>query len=289
MSTSIAHRSGTLLSASPPRIRPRLIEGRSNSSELCRANGSDSMLRKTSCAFRTALSPSQGVAPCAATPLPSSRSASTPFASTPICRSVGSPVIAKSPTKPPSTRWALPRSACSPGSSSPALPTPTPTPRWAPPLSAPPRAPPAPANPQPPPHPVLLPHRRRDHQHRRQRPLHVVGAAPVETVAVDLGVELARAARHHVEVPGQDDRRRLLRPHLGPQHRQPPHLLMRSLDPPRLQPSLDEPSRFQHPFWLSGVVPDQPGGEGYELVAHQPALQGGPLPACQREPVPLRD
>src|SRR6185295_7126182 len=63
MSTSIMHRSGTLLSASPPRIRPRLIEGRSNSSELCRANGSDSMLRKMSCALRTALSPSQGEDP----------------------------------------------------------------------------------------------------------------------------------------------------------------------------------------------------------------------------------
>ena len=45
-----------------------LIEGRSNSSELCRANGSDSMLRKTSIALRTALSPSHGVAPCAAVP-----------------------------------------------------------------------------------------------------------------------------------------------------------------------------------------------------------------------------
>src|SRR5436190_1040212 len=59
MSTSMTHRSGTLLSASPPQIRPRLIEGRSKSSELCLANGSDSILRKTSCAFNTALSPRQ--------------------------------------------------------------------------------------------------------------------------------------------------------------------------------------------------------------------------------------
>ncbi len=35
MSTAIVHVSGTLLSASPPWIRPRLIDGRSNSSEDC--------------------------------------------------------------------------------------------------------------------------------------------------------------------------------------------------------------------------------------------------------------
>src|SRR5215217_3941912 len=130
MSTSIAHRSGTLLSASPPRIRPRLIEGRSNSSDLCRANGSDSMLRKTSCALSTALSPSHGVAPWAATPATSSRRARTPFASTPIWRSVGSPVIAKSPMNPLSTRWSLPRSVSSSDSSSPTMPTRTRTRSW---------------------------------------------------------------------------------------------------------------------------------------------------------------
>ena len=72
MSTSITHESGTLLSASPPRMRPRLIEGRSNRSELSRANGSDSIARKTSSAFRIALSPSHGVEPCAAVPATSS-------------------------------------------------------------------------------------------------------------------------------------------------------------------------------------------------------------------------
>ena len=97
MSTSITQASGTLLSASPPRMRPRLIEGRSNRSELSRANGSDSIERKVSSAFRIALSPSHGVAPCAAVPATSSRIASTPLACTPTCRSVGSPVIAKSP------------------------------------------------------------------------------------------------------------------------------------------------------------------------------------------------
>ena len=41
--------------------------------------------------------PSQGLAPCAAVPDTSILIASTPLACTPMCRSVGSPVIAKSP------------------------------------------------------------------------------------------------------------------------------------------------------------------------------------------------
>ena len=48
MSTSIAQRSGTLLNASPPMIRARLIDGRSKRSEDSRLNGSVSMRRKTS-------------------------------------------------------------------------------------------------------------------------------------------------------------------------------------------------------------------------------------------------
>src|ERR671932_201270 len=64
MSTSRVHWSGTLLSASPPRMRPRLIDGRSNSSEDSRLNGSDSIALNVSTALRTALSPSHGVDPC---------------------------------------------------------------------------------------------------------------------------------------------------------------------------------------------------------------------------------
>ena len=75
MSTTIVHWSGTLLSASPPLIRPRLIDGRSNSSEDSRENGRDSIRRKTSIAFSTALSPSHGVEPCAARPCTSMRHA----------------------------------------------------------------------------------------------------------------------------------------------------------------------------------------------------------------------
>ena len=65
MSTTMVHSSGTLLSASPPLIRPRLIDGRSNSSEDSRENGKVSIRRNTSMAFSTALSPSHGVEPCA--------------------------------------------------------------------------------------------------------------------------------------------------------------------------------------------------------------------------------
>ena len=68
MSTSMAHSSGTLFGASPPMIRPRLTDGRSKSSEDSRVNGMDSIRRKTSIAFRTALSPSHGVEPWAEVP-----------------------------------------------------------------------------------------------------------------------------------------------------------------------------------------------------------------------------
>ena len=95
---SIEQASGTLFGASPPTIRPRLIEGLSNISDDSRENGIDSIRRKTSTAFTIALSPSHGVDPWAARPRTRMRAASTPLAWMPMCRSVGSPVIAKSPT-----------------------------------------------------------------------------------------------------------------------------------------------------------------------------------------------
>ena len=63
-------------------------------------NGSVSIARNTSIAFSTALSPSHGVELCAARPWTTIRITSTPLACTPMCRSVGSPVIAKSPPRP---------------------------------------------------------------------------------------------------------------------------------------------------------------------------------------------
>ena len=118
MSTTIVQRSGTLLSASPPWMRPRLTDGRSNISEDSRENGSDSIRRNTSIAFSTALSPSHGVEPCAERPWMFRRNASTPFAWTPTCRSVGSPVIAKSAGKPPRTISSIERVSMSSDSSS---------------------------------------------------------------------------------------------------------------------------------------------------------------------------
>ena len=118
MSTTMVHSSGTLLSASPPWMRPRLIDGRSNSSDDSRENGRVSIRRKTSIAFSTALSPSHGVEPCAARPLTTMRQASTPLAWMPTCSPVGSPVMAKSPTKPSRTIWSVERVSMSSDSSS---------------------------------------------------------------------------------------------------------------------------------------------------------------------------
>ena len=130
MSTAIWQRSGTLLIASPPSIRPRLIDGRSNTSEDSRENGRDSIARNTSIALSTALSPSHGVEEWAARPWTSITIASTPLASTPMCRLVGSPVIAKSPPSPRATTASVDRSSISSDSSSGTHTSLTRTPDW---------------------------------------------------------------------------------------------------------------------------------------------------------------
>ena len=76
------------------------------------------MARKRSSALSTALSPSQGVDPCAAVPRTITRMSRTPLACTPIWRSVGSPVIAKSARKPWRTSMSVERSSTSSDSSS---------------------------------------------------------------------------------------------------------------------------------------------------------------------------
>ncbi len=121
------------------------------------------------------------------------------------------------------------------------------------------------------PHPDLLGLAQRggDEQHRRQRPLHVVGAAPVEAVALQPRVELPGAAGNDVEVALQDDRRHpLARADLGPDHGQSPDLVALGLDPARLEPSLDEAGSLGDRLGLGGLVADQPLGERDELVAH---------------------
>ena len=184
MSTTMVHSSGTLLSASPPWMRPRLIDGRSNSSEDSRENGRVSIRRKTSIAFSTALSPSHGVEPWAARPLTTMRHASTPLAWMPTCRPVGSPVMAKSPTKPVAHHLVgrarvdvlglLVR-----------------------------RAQEAHA------HPRLGRDVVQRAHHRRERALHVIGAAADQAVALDPRLELLGAAGDDVEVAVEDDRGRV--------------------------------------------------------------------------------
>ena len=170
MSTSIAHRSGTLLSASPPRIRPRLIEGRSNSSELCRANGSDSILRKTSMRLehRVVAEPRRRPVGRDAADLEPQRQHSLGLdPDLQVGRLAGDREVADEAAVDEMVAAALGLLLGL--------------------LVA--------DDPEPHPDPVLVAHRRGGQQHRRQRPLHVVGAAPVEPVALDPRLELARRAR----------------------------------------------------------------------------------------------
>ena len=92
-----------MFTASPPWMRPRLIDGRSNRGADSPANGRVSMRRKRSIARRTAFSPSHGVEPWAAVPGTSTRRSSTPFACTPTRMSVGSPHTTKSALSPSRT------------------------------------------------------------------------------------------------------------------------------------------------------------------------------------------
>ena len=182
MSTTMVQRSGTLLSASPPWMRPRLIEGRSNSSDDSRENGRDSIRRNTSIAFRTALSPSQGVEPCAARPcdLDAAREHALGLdADVQVGRLAGDREVA--------AEAALARVVGRARVDVLGL------------LVG--RAQEAHA------HAVLLGEVAQRAHHRRQAALHVVGAAADQPVALDARRELLRVARHDVEVAVEDERR----------------------------------------------------------------------------------
>ena len=249
MSTAIVHRSGTMLSARPPSILPRLIEGRSNISEDSRANGSDSMLRNASIAFSTALSPSHGVELWAARPSTSIRIASTPLASTPICMSVGSPVIAKSPVRPRAQDCVgraliellglLIGNADESDVNS---------------LLA---------------FDVL----QRAH-HRGQSALHVVGTAADQPIAIDHGLELLSPPRYNVEMSVQDHARDTGRPggtDLREQHRQPVVIMAVHLDVAGFEPSLHKSCGGDKLFRARGVIRDQPLRQD-SLVQHRPRI-----------------
>ena len=181
------------------------------------------------------MSPSHGVAPWAAVPATSSRIASTPFAWTPMWRSVGSPVIAKSPVKPLRIRNSVPRSISSSDSSSGT----TQRARRS---------------------------RRRVAQllerahHRGERALHVVGAATVDAVAVDLRARTAPGAPG----PRRGGRGRHRRALAGP-------TLAASSGRPRIsssstgmsrdsKPALDEAGGLADALVVGGVVADQSFG-----------------------------
>ena len=78
--------------------------------------------------------------------------------------------------------------------------------------------------------------------HRREPALHVVGAAPVQAVALDARRELLRLAGHDVQVAVEDQRRRRgARADVGGQHRQLAEDAVVDVDLARLEPALDEP------------------------------------------------
>jgi hypothetical protein len=94
-------------------------------------------------------------------------------------------------------------------------------------------------------------------QHRRQRPLHVVCAAPEQALAVGARLELPRATRNHVEVAVQEHGGGARRPDLRDGHRQSPDVDLAGFDAPCLEPPLDESGGEAHPLRLGGVVGDQ--------------------------------
>ena len=76
--------------------------------------------------------------------------------------------------------------------------------------------------------------------HRREAALHVVGAAADEPVALDARRELRVVRRHDVDVPVEDDARARGRADLGEHDRQAAELAPGDGDVARLEPALDE-------------------------------------------------
>ena len=79
-------------------------------------------------------------------------------------------------------------------------------------------------DPQPHPHLVLLAQVGERQQQACERPLHVVGAAPMQALAFQARLELLRAPGDDVDMAVQQHgARRVLRPHLRDRHRQVPN------------------------------------------------------------------
>ncbi len=154
-----------------------------------------------------------------------------------MCRSVGSPVIAKSPLRPAATTSSVERASTSSDSSSGTQRKRTQ-------------------------HIALVGAVLQRAHHRREAALHVVGAAPDQAVALDARHVLRLEARHDVEVAVEDHRRGVgPRPDLGGQHRQPVVGLLAHLDVARLQPAAHERGRGRQLLGARRVVRDEAFGK----------------------------
>jgi len=104
------------------------------------------------------------------------------------------------------------------------------------------------------PDPVLL-GRLADRAHdRRERALHVVGAAADEAVTLDARLELALAGGHDVEVAVEDHGRPLARADVGHHDRETVEVALAHVDVTRLEPALDERGRRAQRLGLRRVV-----------------------------------
>ena len=226
-----------MLRASPPRMRPRLIEGRSNRSELSREKGSDSMLaeRVQRLQDRVVAEPWRGAVGGGADHL-------QPHREHALCLHSDVQVRRLARDREVARVAALDQEL---GAAVDLL------------LR------------------LLVGDHRQHHphaagvaqlleraHHRRQRALHVVGAAAVDAVALHHGLELLRASGHDVEVAVEDHRRPLGRADPRGQHGQAADLQLVDRDVARLEPSLHETGGLADPLAVGGVVPDQALGEG---------------------------
>ena len=95
-------------------------------------------------------------------------------------------------------------------------------------------------------------------QQAGERPLHVVGTAAVEAIAVDARHELLLAAGHNVDVAVEEHHRTAVtRANLGHGHRQPPHPQLLGGDVASVEPALDETSAQLDALNRRSVVLDQ--------------------------------
>ena len=109
---------------------------------------------------------------------------------------------------------------------------------------------------------------------RRERALHVVGAAADEAVALDARLELALAGGHDVKVAVEDHGRPLAGADVGHDDREAVEVALAHLDVARLEPALDERGRRAQRLGLRRVVPHEALCE--DPLIHVPEDRVGP-------------